>query len=77
MVKDDFHPTKTTLIVFGEFETNVFRFVFWEIIIIILSKCYIGTHESVVISETVVGVIGQKRELLIGELANSAVFLRR
>ena len=27
MVKNDFHPAKTALVVFGQFETNVFRFV--------------------------------------------------
>ena len=69
MVKEDFHPAEMTFVVLGDFETDVFRFVFREIVFVTVSKFDIGAHESVVIAETVVGVIGKKRELLINNVA--------
>ena len=53
VVKNDFHPTKTILVVVGEFKTNVFHFVHWESV-----ETGVGALESVVVIETVVGVIG-------------------
>lgn len=53
MVKNDFHPAKTALVVFGEFKTNVFHFVHWESV-----ETGVGALESVVMIEAVIGVIG-------------------
>ena len=41
VVKNDFHPTKTILIVFGEFETDVFFFIHWEKVAVIFIKNHV------------------------------------
>ena len=62
IVEDDFHPAESARVVLGEFETNVFRFVHREEAVVFIKKDNIGAHESVVIAETVVGIIGKKRD---------------
>ena len=67
VVKNDFHPTKTILIVFGELKTNVFHFVHWESV-----ETYVGAPESVVVIKTVIGVIGTYREILVNDVAQQS-----
>ena len=69
MMVDDFHPTESAFAVFGELETNVFRFVHRKMVTVVFMQNDVRAHESIIMAETVVGIIGQKREVVIDDFA--------